>query len=360
MKTAEKLRVCLTPQVHGVGGMVSFAARLSAGLAARGIQVTHDLRQVYQEQHSDQRQAVLVIGGTRDLAGLWRAGRRSIAIVQRLNGMNWVHRRRRTGLKHYLRAEYGNLILSLIRARLATRIVYQSQFTQQWWERVYGPTRSPWQIIYNAVDLEVYKPQGEQRAIKDEKCRILMVEGNLGGGYEMGLTAGIQLAERLAGGYPEATPAGVELMVVGKVAEALRQEWDRKLAGAAGRVTLHWAGQVAREQIPALAGAAHLFYAADLHPACPNAVIEALACGLPVIASDTGALAEIVSPGAGRVVPYGADSWKIEPPDTSALARAAAEALADLPRFRAGARARAEEAFGLDRMVEAYLAALFG
>jgi glycosyltransferase involved in cell wall biosynthesis len=84
-------------------------------------------------------------------------------------------------------------------------------------------------------------------------------------------------------------------------------------------------------------------------------VIEALACGLPVIAFDTGALPEIVLGDSGLVVPYAGDPWKLETPDVKALAQAALTVLADQPRFRAGARQRAEAAFGLDQMVEKYL-----
>ncbi len=61
---------------------------------------------------------------------------------------------------------------------------------------------------------------------------------------------------------------------------------------------------------------------------------------------------------AGRLVPYGGDPWRLDPPDLPALAEAAAEILADQPRFRRGARARAEAAFGLETMAEKYLAFL--
>jgi glycosyltransferase involved in cell wall biosynthesis len=84
-------------------------------------------------------------------------------------------------------------------------------------------------------------------------------------------------------------------------------------------------------------------------------VIEALACGLPVIAFDTGALPELLLGDSGLVTPYGGDPWKLEPPDVPALAQAALAVLADQPRFRSAARLRAEAAFGLDRMVEKYL-----
>ena len=93
---------------------------------------------------------------------------------------------------------------------------------------------------------------------------------------------------------------------------------------------------------------------------CPNSTIEALACGLPVVAFDTGSLPELVTGEAGRVVPYGGDPWELEPADVAGLAGGAVEVLANQERFRKGARQRAEEAFGLERMVTGYVECLLG
>jgi glycosyltransferase involved in cell wall biosynthesis len=99
-------------------------------------------------------------------------------------------------------------------------------------------------------------------------------------------------------------------------------------------------------------------YCAEVNPPCPNSVIEALACGLPVIGFDSGSLKELVTDDAGSIVPYGANPWKLETPDISALAASAGEMLEKQGQVRAAARRRAESAFGLDSMVESYLKVL--
>ncbi len=334
-------RICITPRVDGAGGMASFRFKFEEGLRARGVDVTHDI--------SVKSDAVLVISGTRRLLPLWKARRRGERIVQRLDGINWVHRRRRTGLKHYLRAEYGNIILSFIRARLADRIIYQSDFSRRWWEDWYGGTRVPYATIHNGVDLNAYSPVGQDSIPPHPPYRLLIVEGSLGGGYDMGLDNAIALAETLQNkhGFP------MELMVVGKISEEHRARVD-----AHSRVPINWMGSVPRERIPEIDRSAHLLFSADLNAACPNAVIEAMACGLPVAAFDTGALNELVLGDAGRLVAYGGDPWKIEPPDVPALAKAAADILRDPLHFRQAARTQAESALGLDAMVDKYLKAL--
>jgi glycosyltransferase involved in cell wall biosynthesis len=318
--------------------MVSFKSRLVKGFAERGIGVVDELPDTPYE-------AVLIIGGTRDLAGLWKARRAGLPVVQRLDGMNWIHRKAHTGLKHYVRAEYGNLLLSLIRSKLAGRVIYQSEFSRQWWERVYGKTKIPWRVVHNGVDLQQYSPDGPDEKPVDH-VRLLLVEGTIGGGYEFGLETAIETGKKLH------TISGreVEVMVVGRLSAKAEQ-----VSKEAPGTQVSYVGQVPIERIPHIDRSAHVLYAADLHPACPNSVIEAMACGLPVAGFDTGALSEIVSRGAGEVVPYGGDPWKLEPPDIEGLAKAIARILMDQESYRRAARQRAEDAFGLERMLDGYL-----
>lgn len=320
--------------------MSSFRQNFEAGLRARSIQVTHD--------PADAPDSILIIAGTRNIFSLLRARGRGIRIVQRLDGINWVHRRRKTGWRHFTRAEYGNLLLSQIRAHVATRILYQSEFTRRWWDHRYGGTAVPFSVVLNGVDLNLYNPQGPAENPTD-RCRLLVVEGNLGGGYDMGLESAIRLAELLAErhGFP------MELMVVGKIGEKQRAQVE-----AQAHVPIVWMGVVPHERIPAIHRSARLLFSADLNPACPNAVIEAMACGLPVVAFDTGALKELVVGDSGRLAPYGGDPWKLDPPDVPALADAAAEVLEDQAHFSAEARRHAEAALGSDKMLDGYLKAL--
>ncbi len=331
--------ICITPRAES-GGVASFRMKFEAGLRKRGIDVTYD-----PAQEAD---AVLVLGGTRRLLPLWTAKRRGARLVQRLDGVNWVQRARWSGLRYTLRAEYGNALLAFIRKRLAGRVVYQSQFVRRWWEDWYGIVRAPGHVIWNGVDLEAYAPVGGSIP-PHPPYRLLVVEGSLAGGLETGLRAAVQLAEALSASMP------VELLVAGKVDARAAS----RLAGES-RAPVRMLGALPRAEIPALMRSAHLLFSAEINPPCPNSVIEALACGLPVIGFETGALRELVGDQAGRLVPYGADEWKLEPPDVSALAGAAKEVLQEGAKFRAAARGRAAAVFGLDGMVEAYLEVLLG
>jgi glycosyltransferase involved in cell wall biosynthesis len=334
--TEQPRRICLVPHYRGVGGPSSFQRRLARGLAARAIEVSFDLS----DRPYD---AILVIGATRRLGGLWRARQAGIPIFQRLNGMNWLHRRRRTGWRHYVRAELANRLLAWTRDRFASGVIYQSQFARDWWEREHGPALASAHVVLNGVDLERFTPSGPEERPPD-RARILMVEGRLAGGYELGLEHALALGETLS------AHRQVELIIAGRVDQNLRARIE-----AQASFSIQWAGVLPAEDIPALDRSAHFLYSADIHPACPNAVVEALACGLPVLAFETGALPELVGPQSGRLVGYGGDAWRLDPPDFQALSMAALELLDHQDAFRRGARTRAETGLGLKTMTSAYL-----
>ena len=331
-------RICIVPRVEGLGGVTSFRLKFENGLQARGVKVTNNL--------SEPADAILVLAGTRNLLPLWRARRRRQRIVQRLDGINWVHRARWAGLRYTIRAIYGNANLSFIRRRLADHVIYQSQFIRDWWEDWYRPARVSSSVILNGVDLNQYTPSGLHERPSGH-YRLLIVEGSLTGALDSGLFHAAELADHLSHRYK------IELCIVGRV--------DRRTKNRLQRHTtfrIRFLDAIPREQIPWIMRSSHLLYSAEVNPPCPNSVIEALACGLPVIGFDTGSLSEIVQNYSGWLAPYGANQWKLEKPDISTLVDAAVEVLEDQPRFRDFARQQAELKLGLDKMVDEYLKVL--
>ena len=330
--------ICIVPRVEGPGGVTSFRLKFEEGLRARGMEVTND-----SSQPAD---ALLVLAGTRHLISLRKARKRGIRIVQRLDGINWIHRIHWAGLRYMIRAIYGNRNLSFIRARLADHVIYQSQFVKHWWEDWYRPARVPSSVIINGVDLSRYTPHGLHERPSGH-YRLLVVEGSLAGGLSHGVFNAAALASALSKKYR------MELMIVGQVDGSTKN----KLKGQAS-FRVQFMDTVAREHIPWLMRSAHMLFSAEVNPPCPNSVIEALGCGLPVIGFETGSLSELVQGDTGRLVPYGTNPWKLEPPDIPALAESAVEVLDDQSRFRSAARERAEKLFDVEHMVDDYLKVL--
>lgn len=100
-------------------------------------------------------------------------------------------------------------------------------------------------------------------------------------------------------------------------------------------------GPAGRQEV--LGGARALLHLIDFDEPFGFSVVEAMACGTPVVAYRRGSMPELVVPGEnGALV------------DSVEDAVAAVEAVADLER--AGVRRTVEQRFGVDRMVDEYLA----
>jgi glycosyltransferase involved in cell wall biosynthesis len=338
-----KPQICLVPNLQGLGGPVSFQAKFVAGLNQREISYTYDI-------NHPNNTAILINGGTRHLWRLWRAKRRTARVVQRLNGMNWTHKVEKTPFRFALRSEINNRILAIIRRYLTDYIIYQSEFSQTWWNKVFRETTQSSQVTYNGVDLEKFSPIGPESPPHDH-FRVLLVEGHLSGPLGRGVETAVKLVSSLK--KARLTKA-VELMVVGDVDDRVKA----RAYTLAPDLWITWRGVVDHQDIPTIDRSAHVLFSADLNAACPNSVVEALACGLPVIAYDTGALKELVRDGAGEVVPYGTDYWQLEEPHIPPLAAVCCKVLQENQTYRQRARTRAETSFGLDAMVESYLQAL--
>lgn len=119
------------------------------------------------------------------------------------------------------------------------------------------------------------------------------------------------------------------------------------LRDQADGLSVEWVGEVG--DTAAFLAELDVFAMISEPAGCPNASLEAMAAGLPVIATDVGGAAEQVVDGrTGRLVP---------PNDAAALAAAIIEIACDsglARRFGDAGRARAEERFDVRRMAADY------
>lgn len=104
-----------------------------------------------------------------------------------------------------------------------------------------------------------------------------------------------------------------------------------------------------REDVPALLSQADVFVLPSRSEAFPNAVTEAMAAGLPVVATAVGGIPELVS--------HGETGWLVSTGDAMAVAHALLNLLDDPARaaeFGQAGRRRIEDTYSFDRMVDAF------
>jgi UDP-glucose:(heptosyl)LPS alpha-1,3-glucosyltransferase len=169
-------------------------------------------------------------------------------------------------------------------------VICNSNMVKEEMRRHFGLAESKLHVIYNGVDLAAFNPalRGEWRARKREEFGIAdtaMVFLFLGSGFaRKGLP---QLLRAMTG------VRGAHLVVVGE---------DRELALMRSRVgNLKLAGRVhfvgAQKDVKPWYGMADCFVLPTLYDPFPNAALEAMACGLPLVTTLQCGAAEFVESG---------------------------------------------------------------
>jgi glycosyltransferase involved in cell wall biosynthesis len=329
------MRVCLTPRVGG-GGPASFQNRLQTEFRRLGIDTTFDPR----VRPLD---AVLVFAGTKDLSSLALCRRDGVRVVQRLDGVNWLYRVAHRPPVYVLRSVLLNWQLRVIRSRFANRVIYQSGFSRTWWERDFGMVNAPARVIYNGVALEEYPP------VRDgHDGTLLAVEANLD--FHRPAREILSAAQR----WLIQPKLLSRLSIYTRITPDWEREWNRF------NPRPETPGMRPRAEVQDRQKRAALFLTLDLNPSCPNAVLEALAAGLPVIGFDTGSVGELVGD-AGEVAKYDGDSWKLEVPrNVDALDAAGRRVLDNWKDYSRRARSAAERKFDIRAVAQAYLETLTG
>ncbi|HEY9073340.1 MAG TPA: glycosyltransferase [Desulfobaccales bacterium] len=190
-------------------------------------------------------------------------------------------------------------------------------------------------VIHNGVDLDYFLPP--VAAPRGNPARVLSVARLVPDKDHRTLIRAFRL---VAGDHPDA-----ELWLVGDGPEekAIRQLAAEILPP--GKVRFF----PSQEDPRPFFQQAGLFVLSSVHEAFPNVVLEAMATGLPVVATRVGGLPEMVAPGE--------TGWLAPPRDPVALAAAISKLLADpqtMREFGAAGQRRVARCFPLAAMVRAH------
>ncbi|HST24912.1 MAG TPA: glycosyltransferase family 4 protein [Gaiellaceae bacterium] len=206
--------------------------------------------------------------------------------------------------------------------RRADHVVYQSEFCKVAADRFLGEPQAGWEVLHNAVDTAAFTPAPGP----PPGGPLILLGGDQTASYRL------ETALRTLALLPDA-----RLLVTGTVFDSGRALADE--LGLAARVL--FTGRYAQRDAPAVYRRAHLLLHPKVNDPCPNVVLEAMACGLPVVHSESGGTPELVGD-AGMGV--GSDTtWERDvPPAPELLAAAVEHVLERLDELRPAARARAE------------------
>lgn len=203
----------------------------------------------------------------------------------------------------------------------ATRVIAVSEASRADLQRFFGAPHARLRVVHEAADAR-YAPQpvGAVAAVRE---RLGLPERYV---LYLGMNKPHKNVVRLVEAWAQVAPqqrSDTRLVIAGRADPRYRQaEQAAAQTGVAGSV--QFVGDVAEADLPALYSGALLFAFPSLYEGFGLPVLEAMACGAPVLCSTTPALLEIVGDAAVAV----------DPLDVAALAAAISRLLADEPQRR--------------------------
>jgi UDP-glucose:(heptosyl)LPS alpha-1,3-glucosyltransferase len=194
-------------------------------------------------------------------------------------------------------------------------------------------------VIYNGVDLEHFHPHRRQELRAAARSEFGCKEGDsvfsfVGSGFaRKGLAAAIDALAATGRGDFRILVAGRDRATERFAARAAR-------AGLAGQVVFLGG----REDVRSVYAASDCFILPTRYDPFPNAALEALARGIPVIVSTRC--------GAAEIVEQGRNGWVCAPDSAGPLAQLMVEAAGAAGDGIASAARRTAEGYGVERMAE--------
>lgn len=154
------------------------------------------------------------------------------------------------------------------------------------------------QTIHNGCDLSVFHPDDRSKARLrlglNPESKIVVYVGRID--LKKGLRELVQAAARL-----RAVRSALQVYLVGSGPDKASIESTILACGAAD--SIHLVPSCAFDEVAVWMAAADVVTLPSYMEGCPNVVLEALACGRPVVATNVGGIPEILNDTCGVLVP---------------------------------------------------------
>lgn len=178
--------------------------------------------------------------------------------------------------------------------KLADQIIYQSEFSRRVTQRFIHPT-PPGALIFNGVDTEQFSPAQARRQDPDTVNMLIS--------HSFRPHKRLHEAIRIVGAMRSRLPGKqLRLHVVGGDdgrSISYAREVMREEGLSEGEILFH--GKQPYDELPKIYRQCDFAFGVSFWDFCPNVIVEALSCGLPVLGVDFGGVPELVGP-AGRLV----------------------------------------------------------
>lgn len=224
-------------------------------------------------------------------------------------------------------------------------VIYQSKFCKLSADKFLGSFEGPHSIIYNCVDTSSFNPGKNPMSLSplrllvmgthDRSYRVIRAIESICALRRMKIDAELNIAGRL-------TWSGAKREVVNKV----------NLLGLSGKIFI--SGAYLQKDAPAVYRQSHILLHLKYKDPCPTVVLEAMACGIPVIGSMSGGLPELLGKDGGMALEV-PETWEqLLAPRPEAIAEAVIQVMKSWADYSKRARKQALNNFNKEKWLKAH------
>lgn len=226
----------------------------------------------------------------------------------------------------------------------ADHVFFQSEYCRRAAHKHLGERDGPAEVLFNAVDTARFMPSDTSRP--EGPIRFL-ITGRFGRHHQYRLEVAVA-------GLRAARDAGLDacLTIAGQFDDAMLLEIRQQIDELDLQKFVKISGPFSQADAPDVYRAADVFLLSTHQDACPNAVLEAMACGLPVLYSANGGVSELVGTEAGVGLKCAEDWETPRPPTAEAMGAGMLKIAEQRGAMGAVARTRAVERFDIQPWIQ--------
>ena len=227
--------------------------------------------------------------------------------------------------------------------KLADYVLYQSNFSKYCAEKFLGKREGPGEILYNAVDQNIFYPT-KKRELNSE-LRILVT-----GKYQEHLYYSLEFILKI---LYELNKKNIPAII--NFAGYFDPKVLNKLLSFAKKHDIeekvNFKGSYNQENANLIYNSSDLYFYFVHQSNCPNSVIEAMSCGLPILYSSSGGVPELVGKDSGVGIKVEENWQRTEVPSKSAISNGMKEIIENKINMSQASRERAIEYFDIKKWI---------
>ena len=228
---------------------------------------------------------------------------------------------------------------------LSNHVFYQSQFCKKSADKFLGISATSYDILYNGVDTEFFKPVHE--GIKKRNRFRFLITGNISSSTYYRLTKAL---DALASARHQGLD--IEIVFRGMLPQATHDEFKVAIQNKNMEEFFILGKPYGRIEAPSIFANADAYIMTKHNDPCPNVVLEAMSCGLPILHLSSGGTSELVGIEAGVSLPVVDTYDDIPEPPTKKMVAGFLKIIQEKERMSFAARHRAVTNFDIQLWID--------